>query len=285
MTPNRSRVAKFWRRLVQGGRSRQDAPRPYYYLGPDIALTRLKDGHHLYVDPRDETVSASLITRGFWESHIARVVHGLVSPGDHIVDVGSNIGYYAVTLAARVGPKGSVTAIEANPHLARLTKMSLRYNGYADRSRVLQKAASDHEGEVRFTTSSRNSGGGHVHFENSTLGDDTRILDVQTVRLDDLGLDDVKLIRIDTEGSEALVLAGAALLTVRPDIVICMEWDTVQMSSRSSPTAFANHLASLGFRFWWINRWSDLIEISTTDLPNLAFADLIVSRQLPIIRE
>ena len=33
----------------------------YFYLGPDLALAQLEDGHFVYVDPLDETVAHHLI--------------------------------------------------------------------------------------------------------------------------------------------------------------------------------------------------------------------------------
>lgn len=271
------RILRFTGQMFRRRRVRHE-PRPYYYLGPDIAMTRLVDGHHLYVDPRDESVGVYIITRGFWENHVGRILAALVSEGDHVVDVGSNIGYHAVAMAARVGRSGSVTAIEANPHLARLAAMSLRFNRYDDRTSVIQKAASDTAGTVRFTTSGRNGGGGHLHFPNSTLGEDTQILEVETVRLDDLDLPSIRLIRIDTEGAEAMVLRGAERLLQRRDVVVCMEWDTIQMSSRSDPALLIDWLAAMGFRFWRITHASELIEVVSTEVIDLPFCDLLLSR-------
>lgn len=283
MTPKRPPLVKLWRRLVRVGRSRQDAQRPYYYLGPDTAITRLTDGHSLYVDPRDQSISAQLIVRGFWEPETHEVICGLVTSGDRVVDVGTNLGYYALAMAKRVGPTGYVTAIEANPHLARLAGSSLRFNHYGDRARVLQKAASDSAGTVRFTISGQNSGGGHLHFENSTLGDDTQVVEVETVRLDDLDLGDIKLIRIDTEGSEALVLRGAARLLQRPDVIVCMEWDTIQMRTRSDPAELVAWLSDQGFRFWRIvtglHAPERLIEVPAAAMVETAFCDIIASRR------
>ena len=44
--------------------------RPYFYLGEGLALTRLKSGHYIYVDPLEESVCAHLIAHGTWEPWI-----------------------------------------------------------------------------------------------------------------------------------------------------------------------------------------------------------------------
>ncbi|MES2815271.1 MAG: hypothetical protein V4720_10285 [Pseudomonadota bacterium] len=68
----------------------------YHYLGPELALTRLNNGHLLYVDPQDETMSAHMIAYGYWESWIYSVVMSLISPGDRVIEVGANVGYYTM---------------------------------------------------------------------------------------------------------------------------------------------------------------------------------------------
>src|SRR5437660_168721 len=87
--------------------------RLYAYLGPDMALTQMHDGHFIYVDPADESLSAHLIGRGYWERWIESVVRGLVRPGDRVVEVGANLGYYTLIMAAAVGPTGAVHSFEA----------------------------------------------------------------------------------------------------------------------------------------------------------------------------
>ena len=49
------------------------------------------------------------------EGHITRVIEEFVSEGDTCVDVGANIGYFSVMMAARCGPTGTVFAYEPEP--------------------------------------------------------------------------------------------------------------------------------------------------------------------------
>ena len=144
----------------------------YFYLGPDLALVRLKNRHILYVDPQDDTMSAQLIAHGHWETWVYAVVLGLVSPGDTVIEVGANLGYYTVAMAAAVGPEGSVTAFEANPRIAALAQRSLGLNGLGDRVTLVPKAVLDQPGEIRFMTSRSHSGGGFVTRWDDSIYDD-----------------------------------------------------------------------------------------------------------------
>lgn len=253
----------------------------YFYLGPDKALTRLTDGHFLYVDPRDDTVCAHLIARGYWETWILKVVRSLVKPGDHVIDVGANVGYYTIALAHQVGATGSVTALEANSNLTRLLRQSVIFNGYSPTVTVLTKAASDRPGVLQFASSSSNAGGGHIFAFEDALGIDTIVEEVEAVTLDSLDVPSPKLIRIDAEGSEALILKGAQRLLSRRDVVICMEWDVIQIESRSDVSEIIEWLTSQSFRFWRINGDASLKELRPDELPHQPGCDLLVSRAPP----
>ena len=107
------------------GAKRELAPRFYAFLGQGCAITALWDGHFIFVDTRDEVVAAQLIARGYWETWIEKVVRSLIRPGDHVIDIGANHGYYTLGMAAGVGPTGRVVAFEANP---RMTKLSAAHD-------------------------------------------------------------------------------------------------------------------------------------------------------------
>ena len=274
--------------LVLGTRRRRTAtppapPREFFYLGEGIGLTRLGCGHFIYVDPLEESVCSHLIAHGQWEPWAREVVLGLIEPGDHVLEIGGHVGYYTLGMAHKVGPQGSVTTFEANPRLAGLARRSVRFNGYADRVDIRQQAVSDQSGRLRFTLSRQFGGGGHIYISECALGPDAEVIEVEAVRIDDLDLPDIKLIRIDAEGSEPLILRGAEKLLQKPDIVLCIEWDLVQMASRSDPVEFANWLADQGFAFWRITTSGDLAAVDPADLPALSPCDLVISRSLPVL--
>lgn len=256
----------------------------YFYLGPDAALTRLKSGHLLYVDPQDQDISAHLIGYGHWERWIHHVVLQLCQPGGHVVEVGANLGYYTVAMARRVGHEGSVTALEANPRLAGLLRRSIELNAYSPRVRVIDKAAADQAGVLSFVTTRRHSGGGHTQVVQSAIDADTEIVEVEAVRLDDLGLERVDLIRLDAEGSEPLILRGAERLLQNPDIVVCLEWSAIQMACRASMPEFVGWLVGQGFQFWKIEETAELTPMAPQQMIDLNGCDVVMSRKPVKIR-
>lgn len=258
----------------------------YFYLGPDLGLTRLNTGPMLFVDPLDEHVCAGIIVHGLWEAWGTAVVNALLRPGGRVVEVGANVGYYTVTMAARVGPQGHVTSLEANPRLVALIAKSVRVNGFGDRVRLVGRAAMDRPGTVDFVSFRTNSGGGHVPSVVGAQYDEGQgepeRFQVEAVRLDDLDCGPVDLIRIDAEGSEAFILRGAeALLKANPDVAICMEWSRLQIDSRTSAVDFVDWLIGLGFRFWKIGPPNGLTPVTREELLALEHCDVVASRRTP----
>lgn len=287
MTQNpsfRRRLARLRRKLTSPPpREPSGLKQDYFYLGPDLALKQMRDGRFLYVDPLDEHISAMLIAFGAWEPDIHSVVTRLVRPGMRIVEVGANLGYYTLSMADQVGASGRVTALEANPRLAAMVRRSAQFNGFLDRIEVVQKAAADAPGEVCFTISRTNSGGGYVNPWGDTFYHDGEQLTVEAVRLDDLHLGRIDMIRTDAEGSEAAILRGAEkLLISNPEIQLCIEWNTVQMGSRTSVTDLVEWLAGLGFRFWVIEAGGRLCEKAAAVMADMPPpCDVVLSRSEP----
>ena len=262
---------------------REGSAQRYFYLGPELALTRLRSGALLYVDPMDEHVSANVIAHGYWERGTHGAVLSLLSPGARVVEVGANIGYYTVTMALHVGAEGHVTAFEGNPRMVDLVQRSARINGVQDRVRLIGKAAMDAPGEITFVTSRSNSGGGYVSdWPEFRPYEDGVSTTVEAVRLDDMDCGHVDMIRIDAEGTEPFILRGAAgMLAAHPDIVVVMEWSVIQMVSRTSVPDFIDWLAGMGFRFWRIDKVGAFAPVSAEDMLTLGHCDVLASRNPP----
>jgi FkbM family methyltransferase len=256
----------------------------YAYLSPDVAMTQLYDGHFVYVDPADHEMGSQLIANGYWEMWTDRLVRRLVRPGDRVIDVGANHGYYTLIMASLLGDTGRLDSFEANPRIARLLARSVEFNGYAPKVTVHATAVGNRAGTVQFAASRSQSGSGHLLVETHAYGEDTMKLTVPMVRLDDVvGDGPVDLIRIDAEGAEPLILEGARhILLCSPTIRICMEWDVGMMSDRRDVSDFIGELRGFGFSFWKIEHDSSLIELTDGGLKSVELCNVMVARTHPI---
>ena len=151
--------------------------------------------------PYDEWALAA--RKGQWEPHTLARFADLVHPGDTVVDVGAHFGIYALLASKLVGAHGRVIAFEPDP-VSRAQLVRNIEGGRAGNVDVHAEAVSDSAGRGRLGAESLGMG-------SSTLGDDG--IDVETVTLAGFcGRYGVApdVLKIDVEGGEAAVLAGAS---------------------------------------------------------------------------
>ncbi|WP_323797150.1 FkbM family methyltransferase [Nisaea sp.] len=140
------------------------------------------------------------------------VYERLLSKGDLVVDVGANIGAMALAFANAVGPAGSVRSFEASPFAFDLLRHNLDQNGVCNAA-ATRAIVSSTSGTARFVDpdvekiDSLDFGSMSLSVNSERVPG--RFVETQQVTLDGLALDQCNLIKIDVEGHEAAVVAGA----------------------------------------------------------------------------
>ena len=135
-----------------------------------------------------------------------------------------------------MGPDGRVVAVEANPENARLIAHTIELNGITN-IELVPVALSGDRGHVVFGTHV-GSNGGFLDASSAASGRGTL---VPTFPLDDLGLEQVSVVKIDVEGAEALVIDGATEVIRRDRPSFVMEFSQ-EMTSRVSQREPREHL-------------------------------------------
>jgi FkbM family methyltransferase len=121
--------------------------------------------------------------------------------GGVFVDVGANVGTYAMVLARHVGPAGKVIAIEPHPVTHARLAFNTAASGYTQ-VRLVAAAAGAADGELMIETDGDNLGASHI-----VTGDvSSRAIKVPSLRLqrilEDAGVASVDALKIDIEGFE-----------------------------------------------------------------------------------
>ena len=164
-------------------------------------------GFDLLLNPSDY-FSYLLIRDGIFEAPESDLVSRLVRQGDTCIDAGSHVGYYTCFLAHLVGESGRVYAFDANPEACDAAKRNLSLNGMTW-AEVTNIALSDHEGSLSFHVSSDEQTGlssvGLIPNFKKTIHVPCGRLETS---LDNRGINHVRLLKIDVEGSEEMVLSG-----------------------------------------------------------------------------
>ena len=121
--------------------------------------------------------------------------------GGVFVDVGANVGTYALALARHVGPAGKVIAIEPHP----VTHARLAFNNSASgytQVKLVAAAAGGADGELMIETDGDNLGASHiVTGEVSSRAIKVPALRLQRI-LEEAGVARVDALKIDIEGFE-----------------------------------------------------------------------------------
>jgi FkbM family methyltransferase len=129
-----------------------------------------------------------------------------LKPGMNVVDIGGNIGYYAMLEARMVGPTGMVIAIEPMPKNSEQLCKNVQGNGY-QQIHIHKVAIGDRNGTASMYISEK-SNWHSLHRLPSSKGQ----IQVPVCTLDSLlmpyDLSSVDLVRMDLEGYEVAVIKG-----------------------------------------------------------------------------
>ena len=127
--------------------------------------------------------------------------------GGVFVDVGANVGTYALALARQVGVAGRVIAVEPHP----VIHARLRFNRAAsklDQVRLVAAAAGPCDGELLIETDGDNLGASHV-VSGTPSENAIKVPSLRLQRLlEEAGIAKVDSLKIDIEGFEDRVLIG-----------------------------------------------------------------------------
>ena len=145
-----------------------------------------------------------------WYSHDYDVPHVPIRPGDIVLDIGANQGFFTCYAANR---GAIVYAFEPNPESYDRLLSNVELNGFVDRVIAKPWAISEKEGRAELLVSHELGGG--MTTINSDFARNTRLavrrtLEVPTYTLAQLfdlfSLQRVRLCKIDAEGSEIAIL-------------------------------------------------------------------------------
>ena len=184
-------------------------------------VARLRSGS--YVHARlDDYIGRAAFFFGDLDPKVTWICDRVLRPGDLVVDVGANIGIVTLHAAELVGSSGHVHAVEPQRDLAAQIDASAALNGY-DNITVHEFGLSDTSGEMALAIPNDNNGEASFVPGQEAEG---RVEAVRVERTGDflyaIGAQDARLMKIDVEGHESAVLAGAAdfVSSVGPDVIL-----------------------------------------------------------------
>lgn len=230
--------------------------------GQQCYMAKLRFGGSMLVD-LTQVVQFEIFYLGDWEQNVVRALQRFVRPGDIVLDLGANVGFFTILLAKCVGSGGHVFAFEPFPANRRRLEENIRLNNLTNVT-VEAFAITDHSGtlEVRHPDAD-----GTINFSLASPGHS--LLTVSTITLDEYitlrRLDRVDLIKIDIEGAEVMALRGAKkLLGSSRAPVLCCEVHPLWLPAfDSSVEEFHQVAGELGYELSRIDRLGRLSKIDS----------------------
>jgi len=202
--------------------------RPYLLWRPLEIEARARFGAR-FAGSFPDTVHGYMYFFGVWEPSITEIYRAALRPGDVVIDIGANVGTHALLAASLVGDAGEVHAIEASPWIHARLRHNLLANG-CTRVITYNMAATDTPGPVSvFLHDDTNLGGTTIMPSEAARTGAAREAVVEGRPLTEIvprrALLAARLIKIDVEGAEWLVLRGMAdiLPFLRADCEILLE--------------------------------------------------------------
>jgi FkbM family methyltransferase len=217
---------------------------------PIRAESRLPWGLPIRYQPR-EVIGREIWKLGIFEICVCEVLWRLTDPGEHTLDIGSNIGQMASLLAARVGASGSVACFE--PHPTVFTELAENVAVWSrtpatGRITLFNMALSDQVATMTLSLPAgfqENRGIAHLTDADAVAGDETEQYQVATTTLDALSdcFPPVSVMKMDVEGHELSVLRGGSAFFQRhkPRDILFEDHD-------GYPSPVTRTLEELGYR-------------------------------------
>ena len=194
----------------------------------------------------DEMDSLGLRANGIFEPETLAFCEKTIRPGNTVVDVGANIGYYTVYFSRFVGAAGRVIAFEPDPFNFSLLQKNVAENG-CNNAELHRFALSDQAGQSYLYLSDSNLG---MHRMYPSVCCTDRAEGVQTIRFDEtIPVDEVQFVKIDIEGYEYFALRGMeACLRNNDEVKIVSEFSPLSMLEAGySPILLLEFLFGLDF--------------------------------------
>ena len=156
-----------------------------------------------------------LSTGIFYDPDVSTFMIRSLRPGDAFVDVGANQGFFTALGATLVGPAGAVVAVEPGENNLPDLQRNIENNGFSH-CRIVNQPLADTERTVDFYLNADDAGGNALwdvatypgNVKSAAREQKSAMKSTTLSRVLSLFDADVRLVKIDTEGADEIILRG-----------------------------------------------------------------------------
>jgi len=201
------------------------------------------------VPENDLLIREALELTGEYSGRENDLYQALLNSGDVALDIGANVGTLTVGMARTVGETGRVIAFEPQPTIAAILARNMARHDLRQ-VEVRREIVSDSVGSGEFADLRWLPHGDRMNL--GAIGATTRVrpdygamAETPVTTVDALVLDRCNLIKVDVEGAEAAVLAGAAETIAR-----CRPFLSIECDRPNDRYPWVDALLEAGYRLW-----------------------------------
>ncbi len=194
-----------------------------YCLHPSRKIIKEIQGSKMMLDLSDKGINRDLFLRGCRKPGCTQTLKKVLTNGMQVVDIGANIGYYALLSARLVGNTGRVYAIEPDTKNFELLRRNVQLNSLSERLELHNLAIGNYIGDSLLEISDQ------FNLHKIMLekpGDKSKknYIKVQMVTLDHFCENKhVDFVRMDVEGFEYYILQGMHHILQERDLKLFIE--------------------------------------------------------------
>ena len=173
----------------------------YQKINPNgFLLTQIYD-YKMKIPLKYDGIGRALYVYGSRELDHKWMIDNELSLGNVVLDLGANIGYYAIMEAKKIGRYGKIYAIEPDPRNIEFLEKNIKLNSIVDIFDFEQGAISNKNEKVEFVLSSKTN---LSSFDLKKSKDNSNSINVQAYDLETYlkNKKRVDLVRMDIEGHE-----------------------------------------------------------------------------------
>jgi FkbM family methyltransferase len=198
-------------------------------------------GAHMRLYPAHNVSEKNLLfTPHLFDPEEREFLRARITPRFTFIDVGANVGGYALFVAALAGPHARILAIEPQPDIFERLVYNVRQNPFGS-VKALECAVTDQDGDITMFLDPANSGESSMRFVNARRNSQSVKVATKTLAtvLQEEQIATLDALKLDVEGAEDLVL-DPFFRDVAPD-----RWPKLLILDNASTPAVAR-VAALG---------------------------------------
>lgn len=260
-------------------------------------VVHMVEGFKMRVDLR-ESYERRMYYSGVYNPYLTRLFKRILKPGDTVVDGGANIGYFSLLAARCVGARGQVHAFEPIPQTFETLAYNVRLNALST-VQTNRLALSSCSGELHFEVPVEEQAGnglGLGRLASIALRGSGMQVVAQAGTLDEYsrraGIDFIKLVKLDIEGSESAAIEGMRCLLQEQRIayLICEQNTPLLDALGIAPATMRCALQTYGYGCYFISTYIgpgrterlELVESSSMPAPDIYGDYLFVAPGMPL---